>query len=560
VLLRVVGPHNVLHPEASTWRVEIVHDANIRTLMPQDYLAKVPAKQVAHHIAWVPPLSEGKPHMPSMLSFICRGRLFCLDVECYPDDSDATQTKISSKELLPLCDDATGPLRHAPGTHFIVMFGADRVTCLNTSNPERKITSHHLDGRWDEVSGVAFCPLPSNSIQCHLTSHIFSASSPTSALTLPLNEDETSGKPIWRTAIQECETAFSTQHKLQGNVISRIWGIASSPMGDLIATATSLLPSDAPAYVIPSEQQTVLTITHQSQSDSILPANGGTASTISNSVLLFAVKAYIQQQDDDVSAEAVVQATSDAVHLLTGSAGHGHELAGASGPNPIDYLRYMRARLFIAPHMRTARHRLLVDFALGKANDARSIEQLVIERLVNEALNMPTSFSESGELSNKIRSVYSTLKRKLQTTNASDTGDYRAWQDECRICGETIPFDSVHWARCQRGHQFSRCGLTFLPLQQPGVSKQCDVCGTQFFDEYALPALANTRSDGSDALADLLDRSGQEHVERAHPPNHSEMVDDDWVKLPSRPAEPAESMARILFAAFDKCIYCGGDF
>jgi hypothetical protein len=61
----------------------------------------------------------------------------------------------------------------------------------------------------------------------------------------------------------------------------------------------------------------------------------------------------------------------------------------------------------------------------------------------------------------------------------------------------------------------ARCGLSFLAIQEPGISKYCSLCQTEYLDEDSL----------------VLMRGG---------------------KLSRTFSE--------LFEAFDTCLYCGGKF
>lgn len=55
--------------------------------------------------------------------------------------------------------------------------------------------------------------------------------------------------------------------------------------------------------------------------------------------------------------------------------------------------------------------------------------------------------------------------------------------DMCGLCGSQIPFTTTTAvARCQSGHPFSRCSLSLLSIQEPGISKYCAVCERQFLD------------------------------------------------------------------------------
>ena len=119
--------------------------------------------------------------------------------------------------------------------------------------------------------------------------------------------------------------------------------------------------------------------------------------------------------------------------------------------------------------------------------------------------------------------------------------------ERCEICDGIIPLENLCSAKCVNGHQFGmffiiiypayriqthdqaivRCGLTFLALQKPGISKRCGICRRQYF---------NVRVERSHIILDFT--------------FHNTLVE----------GQTASSLSRILFLACDTCVYCGGKF
>ncbi|KAE8354040.1 transcription factor IIIC subunit delta N-term-domain-containing protein [Aspergillus coremiiformis] len=83
--------------------------------------------------------------------------------------------------------------------------------------------------------------------------------------------------------------------------------------------------------------------------------------------------------------------------------------------------------------------------------------------------------------------------------------------EQCAICDAGMSWYSAMEAQCAAGHLFVRCGVTFLAIQEPGVSKLCSRCGIEYLSE------------------DLV------HDELKH-------------------------TCRLLSDVFDTCPYCGGKF
>ncbi|KAJ5544470.1 Transcription factor IIIC zinc-finger [Penicillium sp. DV-2018c] len=55
--------------------------------------------------------------------------------------------------------------------------------------------------------------------------------------------------------------------------------------------------------------------------------------------------------------------------------------------------------------------------------------------------------------------------------------------ERCEVCDAGIGWPSIKFAQCANGHRWVRCGLSFLAIQRPGVSKYCSLCRTEALDE-----------------------------------------------------------------------------
>jgi len=112
--------------------------------------------------------------------------------------------------------------------------------------------------------------------------------------------------------------------------------------------------------------------------------------------------------------------------------------------------------------------------------------------------------------------------------------------EPCEICEAEITFANSQWARCTNGHEFGklnfgdlliltdssvRCGLTFLAIQAPGISKFCGLCNRQYLTNQHLITL--------DAAEGEIENTS---------------------------AKPDHSLIQLLLVALDICIYCGGKF
>ena len=80
--------------------------------------------------------------------------------------------------------------------------------------------------------------------------------------------------------------------------------------------------------------------------------------------------------------------------------------------------------------------------------------------------------------------------------------DVRMVQESCQICNEQLWWSGEQMARCSRGHTFGyknsvhykivanifvdRCSLSLLAIQEPYISKFCEVCGREYLNEHIL--------------------------------------------------------------------------
>ena len=121
----------------------------------------------------------------------------------------------------------------------------------------------------------------------------------------------------------------------------------------------------------------------------------------------------------------------------------------------------------------------------------------------------------------------------------------------CAICGTQLDSDSPESATCETGHVYGicmplqllgltdaylgRCSLSFLAIQQPGISKRCSVCDRQYLD---------------------LDKALQQNALSINSPSSNSLGNGD-----SRVREMVgDTLIKQLFGAFDYCPYCEGRF
>jgi hypothetical protein len=379
-----------------------------------------------------------------------------------------------------------------------------------------------------------------------------------------LNHSEVSTPPKWQAAITESKGTFSTQHGLDGQVQERTWGVASSPLGDYVATAVTLLPSDSIAHVIPSDRHTIVNITQEVpfKNDRVLHSNIE-INSIASEVILSRLQRYLEQRPAAIELEGVVRMLSPSIESVSIGGDINNESSLPLDPDAHSIARKLRSQLLDRPDMANERNITLARLALGLGSTGTCISSRIIQGLIAEVTRFDNHFHQGGELSARIRQTYNILNSKLSRhiEYSEPHNNENGGSERCRICKEPILFESAKWARCTSGHQFSRCALTFLAIQEPGFSKHCGVCGVQLLNEWKMPAFVPTARDSDVEIMEVAMQDdggidgGDDRADRA--------PGEDWTQISYKKGtldELPTSLARVLFAAFNTCIYCGGKF
>ena len=411
---------------------------------------------------------------------------------------------------------------------------------------------------------------------------------------VPCEPDAISPAPSWQQAIVECKAAYSAEHDLGGYVQERTWGIATSPLSEYIATCITLHPSDAVAAITPSSQQCVINISREGDTgESAIPPQGGGSFGLDGvpaETLLFSLQQHVQrigQPSVSNSADATQWADIMMGTVVDLSESIDKEICTEGDVNVTTLVRYLKTQIFRSAHLRKARLRYLAAMALGHDSSTDKLLLQVAQRLVSKVPRLPEASLQSSELSMRIVRLYAKVQAKLGPAGDKHVEGMAADSrcEECCICKSEVRLESLKWARCETGHHFGRCGVTFLAIQEPGLAKSCRVCGSQYLDGTRLPGFmceegqntemrdllvdqeqAKGKQNGSNDqdLPHLVDtqRDGSNQSFINGPQAAAERSDTEgWVEVSrsvTAAGEPPNSLVRILFAAFDMCVLCGG--
>ena len=569
-ILRVTSPHDVLAPENFKWEAKVVFHLQMSSegsnFPPGTYQNNPPPVIGATALAF----SDWDNNDCAKFAYNSRGRLFVCDAR-YESSTDTWPRVIldEAQEYSTANLELRGPMKFIPETFSLLLFGFDAIMNVDTkADPGDEPRTHHLDGRWDEISGLAFTADADALSTLHFVSHLSTASSATSTLPLSLEDDIDIKESHWHNAIHESKANFSASYDLGPNVQERTWGITTSPLGDVVATCVSLLPSDSPAHIIQSEQRSVIALTSDFNStDQPFPSYGGRSSSkdISAETILHGLRQFVSRggriEGDEQIKSATMQAVMNtlevslpiAVPPLPWSEDDGRDFEMTS-EDLHTCLISIRARLYYDNDMFSQRLDRLIDIVMQRQPKLQLTKQQY-QHVIKAVLNLPYELCEISPFSLKVGGVLSAVQAKLDNSgSALDPAmvDNTSFVETCSICHQDVVLESLRWSRCAGGHQFSRCTLTFLSIMEPGISKSCRICNALYLNEEALPEFKKPNAKAI-KVEEQPQEEDMEVDTNAGAENTSDASQTDGV-------EPNISLARLLFSACDVCILCGGKF
>ncbi|KAJ5638963.1 uncharacterized protein N7484_006825 [Penicillium longicatenatum] len=272
--------------------------------------------------------------------------------------------------------------------------------------------------------------------------------------------------PLWMKAVEDFREDYDLDRDLGGYTAARIWGL--SMYRGLTAALFTMHPTDMVEYRVSSNEKAIIVFTNE------------------NTLEAPDFHTLFTPHSVDSEPQFARDQREKAISSVLAS---GEQEKGENKED--DKLVYAAACC------------ALVD---GHSNSIRAQARECLERLANK-----TGADLSDEIS-KCDLESSTISAKSTDQQTMPGGHLFEY---CEICGTGLTWDSANEAQCANGHLLVRCGLSFLAIQEPGISKYCPICRTEYFDE------------------DLLARVRKGHIG----PKFMQ-----------------------LFEAFDTCIYCDMKF
>lgn len=122
-------------------------------------------------------------------------------------------------------------------------------------------------------------------------------------------------------------------------------------------------------------------------------------------------------------------------------------------------VRQVRENVLFRGGSIASRVRQLVRFSQEDVPASMPVDPAVIRDIVTEVVRLPHFISEASDLSQKITHIHCLILAKLDARDGkTHQSDGLSDQDveTCDTCSSSIAFESLRWARCSNGHQFSK--------------------------------------------------------------------------------------------------------
>ncbi|KAL6702966.1 hypothetical protein ACN47E_010321 [Coniothyrium glycines] len=496
----------------------------------------------------------------------------------------------------------------------LALFTSSNLAYIVVSGQDASIVAtrnHDLDMRWDQISGVCWDNAASPTQRLHFGSLLSTLQSATTVLEIGNGEFRSLESPNWRDQMENNLVLFSVKNDLKGNSRAKLWGLAISPLGDFIAACNSVHPSDMIEYGIPADRHATIAISTLRQYSSmrlVVPSRD-----VSAECLMFTLKKISANSIEDASAMPAFADEMVEKLLETYPPPQQPDACPDScktmmldfwKPGEIRQLVHdLKINAVLNHQTLRDRYTLLVARACNMEASGDILRTLIAYRLADATQALPVQLSQSpfsAEISMQHRQVLELVHKVVRTKDTCLDADFGGVatvktteealatgnSDTCDFCSAAIPFTDLWSGACINGHQFPRCGLSFITIQAPGITKYCGICKTPFLnDEFVSaqedPPHATANFNNAEevqafsvgqvitTVTTIDDVAMDGQSEMIH---MSELQDNgDASQLPARnslasksaelaPSNPPVTLSQVIFQACDMCIYCGGKF
>jgi hypothetical protein len=468
-----------------------------------------------------------------------------------------------------------GPLKWCPVVGddcnlTLALFTSAGLVCVEVSPDDASFVhrgTHDLNGRWDQVSGAVWDCGQHSTPRLHFTSMVSTLQSSTAAIELSSEGLTVLDTPSWRDRIENSLVLFSVKNDLKGNSRAKVWGLTSSPLGDFIATCHSAHPSDMIEYGPPAERRGTVAISALRQYTTI--RQNFPAKSVSAEGVLFTLRKLVENTVEDSDhipafAEEVTRKLLQAYGPAQGLCKDEDSSVTSFGSTDLKTLvKDFKLANFLEENTLRDRYTILVSRACNDTSSNNLPRTLIAYRLANSVQNLPSTLSRlpfSSEVLAQLKEVVNLIRTIIGETDTDidlSATIKHDWTDSCDFCSAPILLTDLTTAMCTNGHQFPRCGLSFLAIQAPGITKYCGICSTPYLSDEFVNAQEMDSEKEDAEVNDAGGVPGQDDIMRESTENTVVGTNSDIKE--SKDTRPI-TLARVLFLACDVCIYCGGKF
>jgi hypothetical protein len=483
------------------------------------------------------------------------------------------------------------------------------LSLVDASIVEQK--THDIDGRWDQVTGAVWDLMKPPKPRLHFSSLLSTIKNPTAVLEVDSANLKALESPSWRDQIENSASLFSAKNDLKGNTKMKVWGLSASPLGDFIAACHSVHPSDMIEYGSPADRRGTVAVSALRRYCRI--REGFSKRDASTEGVLFTLQRLVEntlEDSDQLPAfvDEMVGKLMQAYVPISVEAGNGTSpTTFVSDELDAVVKDFKRVAMFNAESLKD-RYTILASHACNTKSTNTLEKTLIAYRAAESFLGLPNTLSQtsfSTEIRVHHRQAISLIQSLIEPEDAdTDTANDKVALDlaattidTCDFCSAPVPFTDLASASCTNGHNYPRCGLSFLAIQAPGITKYCGICSTPFLNEEFVMAqemeapperadsrprtngsssalengaparvhtndnheLARVDGDGNVVMGGTRAEEVTEQTEVGKDGQSVQVIDEDSAAEEERRELPI-TLARVLFLACDVCIYCGGKF
>jgi hypothetical protein len=444
------------------------------------------------------------------------------------------------------------------GGRIVVAFAAQMCTTVVTidENAEIASTDKFPNKFIESVVGLSFAPseTPNTTVvqvfsvkgKSQVITHTVGSkpSAPSKDAEMPdapTDEELRATASTWPAVLSEAEQDFMAEHEISTAAI-RGYGMAVSPLGGITAIAASLHPKDSLEYITAINEKTTIIFGTTPGSSGSWKQFGFTSSGRLPNPIIASTEAILLEAT--AFPDKFTSRMRGAISSATATAQPNLEMITYREGEDVE--EFLAKHTLLSPPLNALQYRAALQ-TISSPFELLPENASIIASCIIAALSAPRDLC-ADQLSKRIlyslacvgiMGLYTSpvilqhAKEAFEWLDSQTPEDVRfdlefgivqqqqnaengfvSSMERCLICNNGMVWRDLRIAECTEGHRFSRCGITFLPITDPKVTRECVVC-------------ARTVLGGH--------------------------VDDEEV-------EEMQGLAKAVFGGWEACLLCGGRY